>query len=313
MKTEDGLIFKHYKLDKQILEVKKASFDRKDREVMNFLEILIDLYLSEKNLKLGNKSFLRRWISSYRDLIERSRKMGLTKILPTGESWSGINLACDLLNLYAFNSLNIEVLHKLFFDEHFFGARYEFLIASIFVKLGYRINWIVSTTGGKIPEFEATRAMYKLRVEAKSKNYRVDANMLEPYLTEKLQVEKFFKKALLKNHTPKVPFLIFYDINLPFTLLTEEQYFQYIENVKTAMLALRENEDFPHLFDYGYISNWSWHYHEKYEELRQQKINTTATPQNSFNPLSNRIIEEIENAAKDYGSREFRDKVINDI
>lgn len=130
--------------------------------------------------------------------------------------------AYDLYWLQLFHKLPESLIERLKDFHGFQGARYEVLIAAVFARAGFDIDWIDDDkAGGKHPEFIAThRASGKrVGVEAKSRKRSGAVNYLggevKPETHLKGDVFDLYEKAIQQSPGDGVPFLIFIDANIP--------------------------------------------------------------------------------------------------
>lgn len=300
-------------LDAILTEMISAPRENLDFLAVNFVvQFLNDAQIFlNKSLDLNHP--LTEWIKAFRERIQDLRSNGVSgAIRPLGLDMSLLNFSFDLINLYIAGSLPEEILIKIFNKNGFYPARYEIVIASIFLNSGYRVEWVDCDNHlEKIPEFRAIKEDELFLVEAKSKNYRTLVDFEKPYLVERLNIQQYFQEAIAKNQDKACPFLIFFDVNLPFTVIDDDQRKKFIELVLNAILSLKVDKEGKHSFDYAYISNWSWHYHSGNITKAQKKITCPVIPQKSFNPISQDSIDILEANLRDYGSMEFRSKIMD--
>ena len=127
----------------------------------------------------------------------------------------------DLYWLQLMHKLPDSVIERLKNFRAFQGARYEVLIAAIFARAGFEVEWIDDNkASGKHPEFIATHKVTgkKVGVETKSRqrpgamNY-IGTVSLETHL--KGDVFDLYEKAIKQAPEGDIPFLIFIDPNVP--------------------------------------------------------------------------------------------------
>lgn len=130
--------------------------------------------------------------------------------------------AYDLYWLQLFHKLPESLIERLKDFHGFQGARYEVLIAAVFARAGFDIEWIDDDTAkSKHPEFIAThRASGKrVGVEAKSRRRSGAVNFLggevKPETHLKGDVFDLYEKAVQQSPEGGIPFLIFIDANVP--------------------------------------------------------------------------------------------------
>jgi hypothetical protein len=127
----------------------------------------------------------------------------------------------DLYWLQLFHKLPASLIERLKDFHGFQGARYEVLIATVFARAGFDIEWIDDDKARvKHPEFIAThRATGKrVGVEAKSRKRSGAVNYLggkvKPETHLKGDVFDLYDKAAQQSPEGRIPFLIFIDANV---------------------------------------------------------------------------------------------------
>jgi hypothetical protein len=130
--------------------------------------------------------------------------------------------AYDLYWLQLFHKLPESLIERLKDFHGFQGARYEVLIAAVFARAAFDIEWIDDDTAeGKHPEFIATHKASGKRVgvEAKSRKRSGAVNFLggevKPETHLKGDVFDLYEKAVQQSPEGGIPFLIFIDANVP--------------------------------------------------------------------------------------------------
>jgi hypothetical protein len=130
-------------------------------------------------------------------------------------------LADDIYQLeHAFQTPK-KVIQRLSNMREFQGARYEILVASLFARCGFDVEFI-DDRSKKNPDFFATKDGERIAVEAKSRRRHgvlhehgsFKAN--EPGST---RIRGLFQEALEQN-PGGIPFLTFIDVNFPFDTRT---------------------------------------------------------------------------------------------
>jgi hypothetical protein len=127
----------------------------------------------------------------------------------------------DLYWLQLVHRLPESLIARLKDFRAFQGARYEVLVAAVFARAGFEIEWIDDTKAvGKHPEFIAThkRTGKKVGVETKSRQRSGAMNFpgtFTPETHRKGDVWDLYNKAIQQAPAGEIPFLIFIDPNVP--------------------------------------------------------------------------------------------------
>jgi hypothetical protein len=127
----------------------------------------------------------------------------------------------DLYWLQLVHRLPESVIERLKSFQAFQGARYEVLIAAVFARAGFEIEWIDDTKAdGKHPEFIASHKKTKNKVGVETKSRRRPGAMnyigsVTPETHLKGDVFDLYDKAIQQAPADGIPFLIFIDPNVP--------------------------------------------------------------------------------------------------
>lgn len=166
-------------------------------------------------------SAIVRWRESLRSLLNRPANTPDDGRTFTGPVKAYMCFAYDLYWLQLVNKLPDKLVKKLRDFHKFEGARYEILIAAVFVRAGFDIDWNDEVkTKIKDCEFIAThkRTGEKIGVEAKSRrrsgvlNYPGGAVTPETHL--KGDIFDRYDDAVKQAPPGRIPFLIFIDANV---------------------------------------------------------------------------------------------------
>jgi hypothetical protein len=183
-----------------------------------------DWFEAQAKLPLKNQSAIYKWRQAMMGLLGKSGDKDddvHTAHTLTGEAQAYQCFAYDLYWLQLTHRLPDGLVKRLKDFSAFQGARYELLIAAVFTRAGFDIEWIDDEkASGKHPEFIAThrRTGKKIGVETKSRrrpgamNY-IGTVSLETHL--KGDVFDLYDKAVQQAPGDDVPFLIFIDSNVP--------------------------------------------------------------------------------------------------
>ena len=175
-------------------------------------------------LPIKNRSVIVRWRAAMQELVQRpgdaSDEISTGHTL-TGPTKAYLCFGYDLYWLQLVHRLPESLIDRLKDFHKFQGARYEILVASVFTRAGFEIEWIDDTkTVGKHPEFIAThkRTGKKVAVEAKSRRRPGPINFpgtVTPETHLKGDVFELYDKAITQAPDGDMPFLIFIDPNVP--------------------------------------------------------------------------------------------------
>ena len=206
-----------------------------------------------------------RWIYGWHEhaaaqMPEEHRPGEVFSVAPSGEAMALLSLADDVYRLQLRKHLPRRLLERLRSPDSFQGARYEVAVASIFARCGFTIEWLDEKTPGKKCEFVATHPLLKagIAVEAKSRHRKGVLNESGPPTMEVLgaDVDSLFRKALAKDPGDR-PFMIFIDINLPFSPQEglEKPWIKDMERVVEAGPTAD-----PSPYNLFVVTNHAWHY-----------------------------------------------------
>jgi hypothetical protein len=198
-------------------------------------------------------------------LDRREEQPGVYSSTATGDLAALIALAYDVYTLRHAMALGPDdaIVKRLGNREQFQGARYEITVAAIFVRAGYRIEWLTDTSR-KQPEFIARRdsSRVEIAVEAKSRSRpgtlgrpgeRPDDEEL------KADLARLLRDALVKE-TDGRPFVIFLDLNLP--PRQDRTFKDWIEMLHDEVLAWTGEASPENGDPYSALvfTNFSWHW-----------------------------------------------------
>jgi hypothetical protein len=178
----------------------------------------------QRSLLVKNQNAIVRWRTGMQSLL---RKPGdADDGISTGHTLTGpvkayLCFGYDLYWLQLVHRLPESVLERLKDFQAFQGARYEVLIAAVFARAGFEIEWIDDTkAAGKHPEFIATHKKTKKKVGVETKSRRRPGAMnyigsVTPETHLKGDVFDLYEKAVQQAPADGLPFLIFIDPNVP--------------------------------------------------------------------------------------------------
>ncbi len=175
-------------------------------------------------LPVKNQNVIVRWRAAMLELLRRPGdanddiSSGHTL---TGPTKAYLCFGYDLYWLQLVHRLPEALIDKLRDFHQFQGSRYEILVAAVFTRAGFEIEWIDDTKASdKHPEFIAThkRTGKKVGVEAKSRRRPGPMNFpgtVTPETHLKGDVFGLYDKAIQQAPKGEIPFLIFIDPNVP--------------------------------------------------------------------------------------------------
>jgi hypothetical protein len=175
-------------------------------------------------LPLKNQNAIVKWRSALLELVRRPGDANddiSTGHTLTGPTKAYLCFGYDLYWLQLVHRLPESVIKRLRDFRDFQGARYEVLIAAIFARAGFEIEWIDDKKASrKHPEFIATHKVTgkKVGVETKSRQRPGAMNYIgtvSPETHLKGDIGDLYSKAIQQAPTGEMPFLVFIDSNVP--------------------------------------------------------------------------------------------------
>lgn len=206
-------------------------------------------------------------------------------------------LADDIYQLQHALVESKKVMRRLGNAREFQGARYEILVASLFARCGFTIEFIDDRTQ-KNPEFFATKDGERIAVEAKSRHRPGVLHHSGQFSTSgPARIRGLFQEALEQN-PGGVPFLTFIDVNLPLTPDTPGMERAW---VKEAMQCFeeRKRDGFAESDSGLILSNIGWHYHRDHGTPPPEFV--TVKPEQASFPIRQEIWNLLERALDQYG------------
>jgi hypothetical protein len=195
-----------------------------------FLDALVvgtfgrEWFEEQLQLPLKNQSAIVKWRTAMAELLRRPGDAddGVSKgHTLTGPAKAYQCFGYDLYWLQLVHKLPHSIIGRLKDFGAFQGARYEVLIAAIFSRAGFEVEWIDDNkASGKHPEFIATHIVTgkKVGVETKSRQRPGAMNFIgtvSPETHLKGDVFDLYEKAIKQAPVGDIPFLIFIDANVP--------------------------------------------------------------------------------------------------
>jgi hypothetical protein len=253
----------------------------------------------------GERHIILRWRDERNSLLEKHRDPAAPPNVPvraplTGNTKALQVLADDIYQLQHALKTPRKIIERLRNMREFQGARYELLVASLFARCGFDVEFVDEKTK-KNPEFFATKSGERIAVEAKSRRRPGVLHESGKYVAEaqpgQARIRGLFQEALEQNPGAG-PFAVFIDVNLPLTPQTPP-----LERiwVKEAMKCFEERKcEGLAEEDSGLIlSNIGWHYHRDLGAPPPEFV--TVKPEQSTFPLHSETWSLLERALNEYG------------
>jgi hypothetical protein len=277
-----------------------------DFQLNHLLWVLGKEWFDKEMLKpLDERHVVMKWRHERNEVLEKYRAPSAPPNEPvkaplTGNMKALQILADDVYQLEHALEAPKKIVERLRNMREFQGARYEVLVASLFARCGFSIDFI-DDRSKKNPEFFATKGEERIAVEAKSRRrtgvlhekgeFSVDSKPAPA------RIRGLFQEALEQN-PGGVPFMTFIDVNLPLTPLTPP-----IERawVREAMKCFddRKRDGLPES-DIGLIlTNIGWHYHREVGAPPSEAV--TVRPEAPIFPIRNETWTLLEQALNEYG------------
>jgi hypothetical protein len=184
----------------------------------------------------------------------------------TGDALALLTLAYDVYALRHATAIEVgdPLIKRLGQKEQFQGARYEVAVAAIFIRAGYRIEWLADSTR-KLPEFIARRggSDVEISVEAKSRprpGLLGQAGERPSEESVKADLARLHRDALEKE-TDGRPYVVFLDMNVPAG--QDKTFEEWVPTLHEDVLAWRgeSSAENPDPFSAVILTNFSWHWH----------------------------------------------------
>jgi len=231
-------------------------------------------YDQECNKVLNKKHHIYKCISKYEEWRKSQRisenSVGGDRYGAFANGWVQelICLAFDYAIIFHKSHIPQFFNKKLINRKSYQSARYELLIASLFARMGYKVDFKDESTRQDYNyDFDIFDLSNKLiaRVEAKSKpregtiHTKGKLNILE---LSKGDIKSLYQKALSQNPNDS-PYIIFIDVNSPRysieNTLNEPWFADFIDRIKDVPTYSINNLDPCSLL---VITNYSYHYYE---------------------------------------------------
>ncbi len=263
-------------------------------------------WFDEQMLKpLGERHIVLRWRNERNELLEKHRDPTAPRNKPVSAPLTGNMkalqvLADDIYQLQHALKTPRKIVERLRNMREFQGARYEILVASLFARCGFDIEF-VDDQGKKNPEFFATKAGERIAVEAKSRHRPGVLHERGEYIAEsepaRARIRGLFQQALEQDPGGS-PFIVFIDVNLPLTPNTPPLERMW---VREAMKCFEERkcEGLPEPDSGLILSNIGWHYRRDVGAPPPEFV--TVKPEQTTFPLRSETWVLLERVLNEYG------------
>ena len=228
-------------------------------------------------LPVDKQNAIVRWRSAMLALLKKPGDQ--SDELATGHTLTGpakayLCFSYDLYWLQLVNKLPESLITRLKQFQAFQGARYEILIAAVFARAGFDIEWIDDVKAkGKHPEFIATHRQTKKKVgvETKSRKRQGSYNFVgtvSPETHLKGDVFGLYETAIKQAPQDDLPFLIFIDANVPatvppgttghFDLLVDD--LPWMKEIRDGLVNLWQTAGQPSAESGVFVTNLAFYY-----------------------------------------------------
>ncbi len=244
-------------------------------EFLLYLLLVVTLgkewYRQQMLLKQEDRHVILKWFNSFKEWtksssIERNKVEEGWKALPTGEVQILMSLAYAIFCLSVQHRLPDPLIKRLRNKDQFQGAYYEITVAAIMVRAGFTLDFMKDITQDKSRcEFIAKHKYtgIEIGIEAKSRHRKGVLNQDGEFSYSeamKGDIEGLFQKSLTQK--PKgLPYIIFFDLNLPATPHIVWRTKPWVEDVKKILDAHgTPSVKTPDPFNGLILTNFSYHY-----------------------------------------------------
>ena len=224
--------------------------------------------------------------------------------MPSGIGRALLLLADDVVQLAHVKRLDGRLMRRLRGVRSFQGARYELLVAALFCRAGFEIEWIAPHASRKTPEFRVTLRSTgeSFVVEAKSIHrpevLHGSGGGAPPAMESSLHTLRQFKDALT-HAEGDLPLLVFIDMNLPAKSWPSSQERQAMMGIEHELAARAElgiaSEDCSAVF----LTNHGWYYRGEEEAAFGGTV--TMPIERAKRPVSGAALERLLVASQESG------------
>jgi len=261
----------------------KLWYSPQEQTFHQFLDGLVGKTLGEswfeqqQLLPVKNRNAIVHWRTALLSLVRKpgdTNDAGSAGHTLTGPVKAYLCFGYDLYWLQLVNRLPESVIEKLKDFQAFQGARYEVLIAAVFARADFEIEWIDDTKAtGKHPEFIAMHNKTKTKVGVETKSRRRPGAMnyigtVTPETHLKGDVFDLYEKAIRQAPGDKLPFLIFIDANVPASFSKDApayssipvEIFPWMTEIRDGLVARRNTSTEPSPESAVFVTNFAFYY-----------------------------------------------------
>lgn len=260
----------------------------------------------EKNKQESERHIILHWWNSTLKFIKTQKKNdeGVFFSKPSGPFKAFVTLAYDLYLLAHHEKLQDQFIERLKNSDQFQGVRYELFVVSTLIRAGFEIEYEDETDrSDKHVEFIAKHKQSKeiIAIEAKSKHrpgvlsYPGEIETVEDI---RVRVGRLINSAIAKK--PKLPYIIFIDLNLPPEKMDVFDDPKLKELIKTLKQTNKTNDD-KDLFNSIFYTNFPYHYGNEFDDFPEDHLGTVISLNPLFPLTTKSIIEDLQIAVKKYG------------
>lgn len=264
-----------------------------------------DWYNAEMKKPPDERHVIIKWRTERNKLLKKYRKPDAAPNEPvkapiTGNVKALQVLSDDIYQLQHALETPKKIVQRLSNMREYQGARYEILVASLFARCGFSVDFI-DDRSKKNPEFFASKEGERIAVEAKSRRRAGVLHEKGEYLVEAqpapARIRGLFQEALEQN-PGGIPFMTFIDVNLPLTPATPPIEREW---VKEAMKCFddRKRDGLPESDSGLILTNIGWHYHREVGAPPSEGV--TVKPETPLFPISDKTWELLTQALNEYG------------
>jgi hypothetical protein len=218
-------------------------------------------YYSESQKPIADRHPLLQWISGANDSLKtitpKARYGEIRSFHPSGFAAAVLTFVDDMYQLaHVFSTPDKPILKRLRDSRTFQGARYEVFTASLIARCGYEVDFVDDKTR-KAPDVtgKAKDGSATLAVEAKSRHRGPLSDAAAGPL--RADVGRLIREAMEQNPGTG-PFLIFIDVNLPFSPQTPPAWFQEVTTFLNEQSLAKPKEHEP--VSGVVATNYSWYF-----------------------------------------------------
>lgn len=291
----------------------KLLYSKKWKTFPDFLQDYIKHVLSadwgqaELSKPLKDRHVIMKWYDAmcqYQRTSSRDSD-GLFSYNPNGSMRAYMLLSHDLYTLEHHAAFQSAVIKRLKHKEQFQGARHELFAAATCIRAGYDIEYEDETDNtSKHPEFTAIHRAtgQKISVEAKSRHrpgILGRPGEVEPKEEIRVGIKRLLKDAI--NKPVQNPYVIFLDLNLPYTKkrFLDTHWFKEVGNTVVEVAEAKSDRD-P--FCLIVFSNQPDHYLDQDTPSPGGEITSTFGRNPLLSPSHPEAIKAIHDAANKFGN-----------